>query len=110
MAAERRNKGYTLLHAQTGAPIARLRPIGRDDQMEILYWSLWKQHWAPVGAVAPLDKALRIIASEPIFWLLNRGPPKMCKVELSYVTIYKSHSTSTRRLRTLMGGLRINAE
>ena len=32
------------------------------------------------------------------------------KYLLSYVTIYKSHSTSTRRLRTLMGGLRINAE
>src|ERR1700674_4897494 len=31
------------------------------------------------------------------------------KYLLSYVTIYKSHSTSTRRLRTLMGGLRINA-
>jgi hypothetical protein len=71
VAAERRNKGYTLLHAETGAPIARLRPIGRDDQMEILYWS-WKQHWAPVGpfgrTVAPLDEALRIIAFEPIFW------------------------------------------
>ena len=72
VAAERRNKGYTLLHAETGAPIARLRPIGRDDQMEILYWSSWKQHWAAVGpfgrTVAPLDEALRIIAFEPIFW------------------------------------------
>jgi len=72
VAAERRNKGYTLLHAETGAPIARLRPIGRDDQMEILYWSSWKQHWAAVGpfgrTVAPLDEALRIIACEPIFW------------------------------------------
>ena len=73
VAAERRRKGYTLVHAETGAPIARLRPIGRGDQMEIFYWSLRKQHWAPVGpfgrTVAPLDKALRIIASEPIFWV-----------------------------------------
>jgi hypothetical protein len=72
VAAERRNKGYTLLHAETGAPIARLRPIGRDDQMEILYWSSWRQHWAAVGpfgrTVAPLEEALRIIAFEPIFW------------------------------------------
>lgn len=72
VAAERRNKGYTLLHAETGHPIARLRPIGRDDLMEILYWSSWKQHWAPVGpfgrTAAPLDEALRIIAFEPIFW------------------------------------------
>ena len=73
VAAERRNKGYTLLHAETGVPVARLRPIGQDDQMEILYWSLWKQHWAPVGpfgrTVAPLDQALHIIALEPIFWV-----------------------------------------
>src|SRR6266851_4217490 len=34
----------------------------------------------------------------------------MIKYLLRYVTIYKSHSTSTRRLRTLMGGLRINAD
>lgn len=40
VAAERRNKGYTLLHAETGRPIARLRPYGRDELMEILYWSL----------------------------------------------------------------------
>jgi hypothetical protein len=49
VAAEWRNKGYTLLSADTGRPLARLRPYGRDDLMEILYWSLWKQRWAPVG-------------------------------------------------------------
>ena len=43
VAAERRNKGYTLLHAETGRPIARLRPYGRDELMEILYWSLWNR-------------------------------------------------------------------
>src|SRR2546421_8965302 len=32
------------------------------------------------------------------------------KYPLSDATIYKSHSTSTRRLRRLTGGLRINAE
>jgi len=77
VAAERRNKGYTLLHAETGAPIARLRPIGRDDQMEILYWSLWKQHWAPVAlSGAPWLRSTKPCASlplnrssgEPIFW------------------------------------------
>jgi len=72
IAAEWRNKGYTLFHAQTGDPIARLRPLGHDDLMEILYWSLWKERWAAVGpfgrTAAPLDKALRIIADEPIFW------------------------------------------
>jgi hypothetical protein len=71
--AEWRNKGYTLLHADTGRPIARLRPYGRDDLMEIFYWSLWKERWRPVGpfgqTVAPLDEALDIIAGEPIFWV-----------------------------------------
>jgi hypothetical protein len=69
--AEWRNRGYTLLHAETAAPIARLRPLRGDGQMEILYWS-WKQRWAPVGpfggTAAPLDEALDIIAHEPIFW------------------------------------------
>ena len=26
--AERRNRGFTLIHAETGVPIARLRPLG----------------------------------------------------------------------------------
>jgi hypothetical protein len=72
VAAVHRNRGYTLLHADTGAPIARLRPVGPDDQMEILYRSAWKQHWAPTGpfgrTVVPLDEALDIIAYEAIFW------------------------------------------
>jgi len=41
VAAEWRNKGYTLLHAGTGRPIARLRPYGRDELMEIR-WSASK--------------------------------------------------------------------
>jgi hypothetical protein len=70
--AERRNRGYSLLHANTGAPIARLRPTGRDDRVELLYWSSWKQKWAPTGPfgriVLSLDDALRVIAQEGIFW------------------------------------------
>ena len=66
-------QGIHLLHAETGRPIARLRPYRRDELMEILYWSLWKQHWAAVGpfgcTVVALDEALQIIASEPIFWV-----------------------------------------
>ena len=31
VAVERRNRGFTLIHAETGVPIARLRPIGRDE-------------------------------------------------------------------------------
>ncbi len=82
LAAEWRNKGYTLFHAETGCPIARLRPYDaarltapyrRDDLMEVRYWSRRKQRWAEVGpfgcTVVPLGEALQIIAAEPIFWV-----------------------------------------
>jgi hypothetical protein len=70
--AERRNRGFTLIHAETGVPIARLRPLGRDDLYEILYWSLWKERWAPFGpfgrTALPIEQALRVIAEASIFW------------------------------------------
>jgi len=40
---ERRNRGFTLYHALSGAPVARLRPTGRDDSVEVLYWSAWRK-------------------------------------------------------------------
>jgi hypothetical protein len=40
--AERRNRGYTLYSAHSGALVARLRPTRHDDRLEVLYWSLWK--------------------------------------------------------------------
>jgi len=49
LSAERRNRGYTLYHAGSGAPVARLRPTGQDDRVEVLYWSLWKEKWANAG-------------------------------------------------------------
>jgi hypothetical protein len=73
--AERRNKGYTLTHATSGAPVARLRQTGREDRVEVLYWSLWKERWTSAGpfgrTVLPLDDALRFIASEDIFWAVR---------------------------------------
>jgi len=71
---ERRNRGYTLYHAASGAPVARLRPIGRNDSVEVLYWSVWKERWTAAGpfgqAVLPIDEALDFIAHEDIFWVL----------------------------------------
>lgn len=73
--AERRNRGYTLYHVASGAPIARLRPTGKDERVEVLYWSLWKERWTNAGpfgrTVLPLDDALRFIASEDIFWAIR---------------------------------------
>jgi hypothetical protein len=72
LVAERRNRGYTLYRASSGTPIARLRPTGQNDRVEVLYWSLWKERWTtaePLGrTVLPIDDALRFIASEDIFW------------------------------------------
>jgi hypothetical protein len=69
--AEHRSRGYTLYRASAGAPVARLRPIGRADRVEVLYWSLWSETWKKVGpfgrTVLPLDEALQFIVSEDIF-------------------------------------------
>jgi hypothetical protein len=72
LAAERRNQGYTLYRAGSGAPVARLRPTGENDRVEVLYGSLWRERWASAGpfgrTILPIDDALRFIASEDIFW------------------------------------------
>jgi hypothetical protein len=34
----RANKGYTLFSLRTGEPVARLRPIGQDDRVQVLWW------------------------------------------------------------------------
>ncbi len=64
-------RGYSLLSERTGAPIARLRPTGDADKVQVLWWN--GQHWGasgPFGIVTmPLDKALDHIASEPDFWI-----------------------------------------
>ena len=67
----RANNGYSLFSAASGAPIARLRPTGTGDEVEVLWWR--RERWAPFGAfgrlVLPLDQALDCIASEPAFWI-----------------------------------------
>ena len=71
---ERRNRGYTLHHAASNVPVARLRPTGRNDSVEVFYWSAWKERWTEAGpfgrTVLPIDEALDLIAHEDIFWVL----------------------------------------
>ena len=73
--AERRNRGYTLYSAQSGAPVARLRPTNTEHSFEVLYWSLWKNRWVSTGpfgrTVLPIDDALRFIAYEDVFWVMT---------------------------------------
>ena len=70
--AERRNRGYTLYHVASGVPVARLRPSGRNNSLEVLYWSAWKERWCATGpfgrTILPIEKALQFIAHEDIFW------------------------------------------
>jgi hypothetical protein len=70
VAVKRASKGYSLFSAETGAPIARLRPTGGDDEVEILWWR--RGRWGSIGdfggLVMPLNKALDHIANDPVFW------------------------------------------
>jgi len=70
VAVHKAGRGYTLTSQRTGAPLARLKPIGDADKVQVLWWD--SQRWAASGpfgiATMPLDAALDHIASEPHFW------------------------------------------
>src|SRR5919107_3951453 len=62
----RANRGYTLYSQRTGGPVARLRPTGQGDTVQVLWWR--REAWAAPGDVGPvilpLDQALEFITSE----------------------------------------------
>lgn len=66
-------KGYSLYREDTGQPIARLRPTGEKDRVEVIWWS-HRDKWDQIGdfgpMVVPLKEALEYIAQDPmgIFW------------------------------------------
>jgi hypothetical protein len=63
--------GYTLYSRRTGAPVARLKPIGSDDRVQ-LFWRR-RDSWATPGdfgpVILPLAEALDCIATEAFFWI-----------------------------------------
>ena len=67
----RANKGYTLCSLRTGGPVARLRPTGQGDRVQVLRWRREARgNPGPFGReVMPLDDALEFIASEGFFWI-----------------------------------------
>jgi hypothetical protein len=71
VAVHKAGRGYTLVSDRTGLPVARLRPTGEADKVEVLWWN--GQRWGASGpfgiATMPLDKALDYVASEPSFWI-----------------------------------------
>lgn len=64
-------RGYTLVSERSGAPLARLKPAGEGDRVQILWWN--GERWGASGpfgiATMPLDRALDSIASDPTFWV-----------------------------------------
>ncbi len=70
VAGQKVGRGYSLTSERTGAPLARLKPTGDVNKVQVLWWD--GQRWAAPGpfgiATMPLDAALDYIASKPHFW------------------------------------------
>lgn len=68
---ERSRGGYSLFSERNGEPIARLRPTGKGDNFEVLWWS--REKWKSVGdfggVILPLDEALDYISNQSVFWI-----------------------------------------
>jgi hypothetical protein len=66
-------EGYSLYRNDNGKPIARLRPTGKSDMVEVMWWS-HRDKWEQIGdfgpMVMPLNRALDYIAKDPMgcFW------------------------------------------
>ncbi|MGI4939388.1 MAG: hypothetical protein ACRYHQ_02245 [Janthinobacterium lividum] len=71
VAVNKAGRGCSLLSERTGAPLARLKPTGDPDKVQVFWWN--GQRWAAPGPFGiptmPLDAALDPIASEPHFWI-----------------------------------------
>jgi hypothetical protein len=67
----RASRGYTLYSRRTAGPVARLRPTGDGDRVQVLWWR--RDAWGAPGdfgpAVMPLDEALAFVAAEGFFWI-----------------------------------------
>ena len=67
----RANRGYTLHSRRTGGQIARLRPTGKADDVQVLWWR--REAWATPGdfgtVIMPLDEALHFVATGSFFWI-----------------------------------------
>ena len=97
VAVHKAGRGYSLFSERTGAPLARLKPTGEADKVQVLWWN--GQRWTAPGPFGietmPLDAALSRIASEPHFWINAR--PEMAKVELRISTVCETTSAISDR-------------
>jgi hypothetical protein len=67
----RASRGHTLHSRRTGGQVARLRPTGKGDDVQVLWWR--RGAWGTPGpfgpVVMPLDQALDFVATEGFFWI-----------------------------------------
>jgi len=69
----RQSNGVSLYREDNGRPIARLRPSGEGDSVEVLWWS-YRGKWERFGDIGPmvmsLDEALKFVCRDPmgVFW------------------------------------------
>ena len=54
---QRAAKGYSLFREDNGKPIARLRPTGKGDQVEVMWWS-HRDKWEQIGDFGPMLMSL----------------------------------------------------
>ncbi|MBC8870406.1 MAG: hypothetical protein H8E44_13370 [Planctomycetes bacterium] len=62
----KRGRAYAIYWADDEEPLARLRPTGQDDEVEVHWWD--GERWNQVGEfgrVLPLDEALEYITDDP---------------------------------------------
>jgi hypothetical protein len=61
----RANRGYTLYSRRTGGAVARLRPTGKADNVQVLWWR--RETWATPGTSdpSPCRSMRRSISSRP---------------------------------------------
>jgi hypothetical protein len=65
--------GYSLFREPSARPVARFRPTGQGDAVEVKWWS-HRGRWDDIGdfgpLVLPLDQALTYLADDPMgcFW------------------------------------------
>lgn len=62
----KKKNSYTIYWADDRLPLAKLRPTGRGDYVEVYYWD--EDHWESAtesGLVLPLDELLQYIMDDP---------------------------------------------
>jgi hypothetical protein len=67
----RANRGYTLYSRRTDGPVARLRPTGDGDKVQVMWWrgTAWTAPGDFGPVIMPINQALEFIATESFFWI-----------------------------------------